>query len=93
MVFATDRFFVVAIESWPEWDLNRLTEHSDRLNYQAMSSTRSTHEFRANFVQLLRFHRLFSVTFHFGGLPLSVVSFCYKVYTYINLIEWVFNTT
>ena len=21
-VFATDRFFEVAIESWPEWDLN-----------------------------------------------------------------------
>ena len=22
MVFTTDRFFVIAIESWPEWDLN-----------------------------------------------------------------------
>ena len=22
MVFITDRFFEVAIESWPEWDLN-----------------------------------------------------------------------
>ena len=27
---------------------------------------------RANFVQLLQFHRLFSVTFHFGCLPSSV---------------------
>ena len=30
---------------------------------------------RANFLQLLQFHRLFSVTFHFGCLPLSVARF------------------
>ena len=30
---------------------------------------------RANFVQLLQFHRLFSVTFHFGCLPSSVATF------------------
>ena len=32
MVFTTEELFEVAIESWPEWDLNRLS-------YQAMSST------------------------------------------------------
>ena len=30
---------------------------------------------RANFVHLFQFHRLFSVTFHFGCLPLSVARF------------------
>ena len=32
MVFTTEELFEVAIESWPEWDLNQLS-------YQAMSST------------------------------------------------------
>ena len=45
MVFTTEGFFEVAIESWPEWDLNpRLrnsVQTSNRLSYQAMSSTRT----------------------------------------------------
>ena len=36
----------------------------NRLSYQAMSSTVHL-ALRANFVQLLQFHRLFSVRFHF----------------------------
>ena len=34
-VFITEGFFEVAIESWPEWDLN------PQQRYQAMSSTRT----------------------------------------------------
>ena len=35
MAFITDRFFEVAIESWPEWDLNPEPPNS----IQTMSST------------------------------------------------------
>ena len=45
MVFTTEGFLEVAIEIWPEWDLNpRLLNsfrHSNRLRYQAMSSSRT----------------------------------------------------
>ena len=45
MVFTTKGFFQVAMESCPEWDLNpRLLNpfrRSNRLSYQAMSSTRT----------------------------------------------------
>ena len=34
---------------------------------------------RATFVQLLQFHCLFSVTFHFGSLPFSVATFFFFV--------------
>ena len=42
MVFTTEGFLEVAIESSPEWDLNPrpLTRRSNRMSYQAMSSTR-----------------------------------------------------
>ena len=64
MVFTTGGFFKVAIESWPEWDLNHWIPftRSNGLTYQAMSSL----PLRANFVQLLKFHHLLGVTFHFG---------------------------
>ena len=43
MVCTTEGFFKVAIESWPEWDLNpqplNSVRRSNRLSYQAMSST------------------------------------------------------
>ena len=38
MVFTTDGFLEVAIESWPHWIPFR---HSNRLSYQATSSTRT----------------------------------------------------
>ena len=45
MVFATDGFFEVAIESWPEWDLNprplNPLRRSNRQRCQAISSTRT----------------------------------------------------
>ena len=43
MIFTTEGFFEVAIESWHEWDLNPRPVNSiqtlNRLSYQAMSST------------------------------------------------------
>ena len=43
MVFTTDEFSEVAVESWPEWDLNprplNSVQTSYRLSYQAMNST------------------------------------------------------
>ena len=45
MVFTTEGLFEVAIESWPEWDLNPRP-----LNFAQTLTT--------NFVQLLQFHRL-----------------------------------
>ena len=38
MVFTTDGLFEVAIESYPEWDLNPRPLNSNRLSYQAMRS-------------------------------------------------------
>ena len=44
MIFTTERFFEVAIESWPDWDSNSrpliLFSRSNRLRYQTMSSPR-----------------------------------------------------
>ena len=44
MVFTTEGFFEVAIESWPEWNLNPrpLNSVHNRLSHQAMNSTRTT---------------------------------------------------
>ena len=43
MVFTTEGYFEVAIESWAEWDLKSRPlipfRRSNRLSYQAMSST------------------------------------------------------
>ena len=48
MVFTTEGLFEVAIESWPEWDLNPRPliplRRSNRLSYQAMSSTRTQNQ-------------------------------------------------
>ena len=45
MVFTTEGFFELAIESLPEWDLNPRPRipfsRSNRLGYQAMSSART----------------------------------------------------
>ena len=46
MVFITEGFFEVAIESWREWDLNPRphefrSDALNRLSYQAMSLTRT----------------------------------------------------
>ena len=45
MVFTTERFCEVALESQPEWNLNprplNLLRRSNRLTYHAMSSTRT----------------------------------------------------
>ena len=42
-IFTTEGFFEVAIESWPEWDLNPQPLNSvqmlSQLSYQAMNST------------------------------------------------------
>ena len=67
MVFTTEGLFGVAIESWPEWDLNPwpLNFLSDALADWGIRSWVQL-ALRANFVQLLQFHRLFSVKFHFG---------------------------
>ena len=47
MVFTTKGFFEAAIESWPEWELDRRPlnrfRRSNRLSYQAMSSRTHTH--------------------------------------------------
>ena len=44
MLFTTEGIFEVAIENWPEWDLNPRPlipfRRSSQLSYQAMSSTR-----------------------------------------------------
>ena len=43
MVFSTQGIFEVATESWPEWDYDHWIpfRRSNRLSYQAMSSTRT----------------------------------------------------
>ena len=56
MVFTTEVLIEVAIESWA------------RVGFEPMTTEfRSVQlALRANFVQLLQFHHLFSVQFHFG---------------------------
>ena len=41
MVFLTEGFFEVAIESWPEWDLNPRPLNSVQTMNQAINSTRT----------------------------------------------------
>ena len=41
MVFLTGGFFEVAIESWPEWDLNPRPLNSVQIMNQAINSTRT----------------------------------------------------
>ena len=65
----TEGVFEVAVESWPEWDLNprplNTESLSDALTDGAIRPWVQL-ALRANFVQVLQFHLLFSVLFHFG---------------------------
>ena len=66
MVFTTEEFFEVAIESWPEWVLNPTPLNS----IQTLQPTElSGHEFNwhsgPTFYGYSNFNRLFSVAFHF----------------------------
>ena len=64
MVFTIEGFLEVVIEGW--LDEPTTTEfHSDALTDWAIKLWVEL-AFRANFVQLVQFHRLFSVTFHFS---------------------------
>ena len=74
-VFTTDGFFEVAIESWPEWDLNPRPlipfRRSNQMSYQAISSTRTQSQlFRAtpisSFVQCDISFRLLPLLLPFG---------------------------
>ena len=61
MIFTTEGFSKVAIESWSGWDLNpkptiRVND-SNRLTYQTLSLTCN----RINFLQLLQFRFLLNV--------------------------------
>ena len=75
MVFTTDVFFEVAIESWPELDLNprplNSVSRSNRLNYQVMSATRAKNQL----CTATSISCLLSATFRFGCLPSSVATF------------------
>ena len=63
MVFTTEGFIEVAIESWPELDLNPQPLSSNQLSYQAMSSTCS----QSQLCTATPISSLCSVlTFHFG---------------------------
>ena len=66
MVFTTEGLFEVAIESWPEWDLNprpmNTFRRSNRLSYQAMSSTRTQPE-AFNFIKKETLIQVFSCEF------------------------------
>ena len=44
MIFTTEKFLEVAIESLPELDLNSQLLNSNRLSYQVMSSTRTQNQ-------------------------------------------------
>ena len=64
MVFISGGFLEVAIESWPEWDLNHdhsdLFRHSDRMSSRAMSSTYTQNQLCtatpvSSFIQFLYF--------------------------------------
>ena len=62
ILFTTERFLEVAIESCPEWDLNpRPLNPVQTLQPIKLSG----HEFNSHFVQLLQFHLLFIVRFRF----------------------------
>ena len=88
MVFITEGFFEVAIESWPD---TTIEFRSDALTDWAIRPWVQL-ALRANFVQLLQFHRLFSVTFHFGyclrqSPRLFSSNFCWG--NHMSVAEWV----
>ena len=64
MVFTTERFLEVAIESWPEWDLSPRPLNSGQM---LQPTELSGHEFNSHSQLTLysHFHLLFSVIFHF----------------------------
>ena len=74
MVFTTVRFSKVAIESWPECDLNSHDpsipfRHSNRLSYQANSLSEPNLYSYSNFISLSIVH------ISFRSLPSSVATF------------------
>ena len=93
MVCITDRFFEVAIESWPEWDLKpeRLNsiQHSNRLSYQAMSSTCTQSQLStatpiSSFVQCHISFWLFIVSHHIYNKYIYIYIYTYTfIYIYI----------
>ena len=66
MVLNTEGFFEVAIESWPEWDLNPRPDSVQTLQPTELSG----HEFNSHSEPTLYSYSklifLFSVRFHFG---------------------------
>ena len=79
LVFTTEGLLEIAIESWPEWDLNPTTTEfcSDALTDWAIKPWVQL-ALRANFVQLLQFPNfmsLFSVHVSFRSLPSSATTF------------------
>ena len=86
MVFITDRFFEVAIESWPEWDLNPEPLNS----IQAMSSIcthrqLSTATPTSSFVQCHISFWLFIVSHHIYNIYIYT-------YIYIYYIKYILDT-
>ena len=79
MVFTTDGFLEVAIESWPEWDLNPRPLNS----VQTLKPTEvSCHEFNLlpepTLYNYSNFVSLFSIDVSFRSLPSSVVTFALR---------------
>ena len=93
MEITTEGFFEVAIDSYPEWLFPFTTTEflSDALtNWPIRPWVQFA--FRPNFLQLLLFHRFFSVRFHFGYClrqsPQSPQS-KFSWGTHISVGEWV----
>ena len=92
MVFITEAFFEVAIESCPSgiWTHNHWIpfRRSNRMSYQATSSTPT----QSQLCEPLQSHRLFSVAFHFGHClrqspRLFQLKFCWG--NHMSVAEWV----
>ena len=73
MIFTTEGFLEVAIESWPEWDLNPRT-----LNSVQRLTELSGHEFNSlsepTLCSYFNLISLFSVQISFRSLPSSVAT-------------------
>ena len=91
MVFATEGFFKVAIESYTESDLSTrslysvltdvLTDWANRLWVQV--------ELRTNFVQLPQFHLLFSSRFLLGYCQNVLLSLKFCTANHMNICEYI----
>ena len=95
MVFLTGGFFEVAIESWPEWDLNPRPlipfRRSNQMSYQAISSTRTQSQlFRAtpisSFVQCDISFRLLPLLLPFGYFFRLYMSYICLIYILVVMI-------